>query len=35
MEKEFHSKDYFNEVYANLDEFADRVSTLIGFPVTI
>ena len=35
MEKEFHSKDHFNEVYANLDEFADRVSTLIGFPVTI
>ncbi|WP_462406227.1 PucR family transcriptional regulator [Gracilibacillus sp. Marseille-QA3620] len=35
MEKEFHSKDYFNEVYANLDEFAEQVSTLIGCPITI
>ena len=35
MEKDFHSKDYFNEVYANLDEFAEKVSLLIGCPVTI
>ncbi len=35
MDKEFHSKDYFNEVYANLDEFAEQVSALIGYPITI
>lgn len=35
MEKGFHSKDYFNEAYANLDEFAERISNLIGCPITI
>ncbi len=35
MEEQYHSKDFFKGLYGSLDEFADRISSLIHYPITI
>lgn len=35
MDNQYHSKDFFKGLYGGLDEFADRLSSLICYPITI
>ena len=35
MENHYHLKDFFKGLYGSLDEFADRIYSLIDYPITI
>lgn len=35
MENQYYSKDFFKGLYGSLHEFADRISSLINYPITI